>query len=79
MRCDKCKFWEKNYLENQGICRRYPPHFDPNTEPEQGEYGYRLDRYRNFASSFIFPVTTGDDWCGEFKELVPILEEGLHC
>ena len=56
--CDVCGYWEFIKFENVpaekwGPCHRYPPKIRGNSKS---------------ANDTHFPLTLGDDWCGEFKQ-----------
>lgn len=54
MACKDCTFW--NLLEaNQGQCRRHAPQL----------VAFEVDDQVKFQSKF--PVTAGEDWCGDFQ------------
>lgn len=63
MRCDDCKFWLKFETESakDGQCRRMPPQNVGESTWKQSEYVYIIE------AETLWPVTTCDDWCGEFK------------
>jgi hypothetical protein len=82
-RCENCQFWsllvsvrEDSYGKPMGNCRRLPPspslgawHYEvlkalyevvePGVEPDAG--------WPFEAQQCSWPVTTQNDWCGEFK------------
>lgn len=52
--CQNCAFW--NSLDNsQGECRRHAPQ----------TIAFEVDEEVKFES--MFPITAGDDWCGDFS------------
>ncbi len=62
MKCGNCKFWDVLEMwsgDPQGECHRFPPHFFPLMARD----------YKECLSNgaWILPVTSDDDWCGEFK------------
>ena len=75
--CEDCKYWnafwgaEKGTLEypegeneNEGECKRYPPKLDLSKPNYKGdEMTETLDDWRYWH----FPITMGQDWCGEFR------------
>jgi len=53
--CQACAFW--NELESDaGECRRHAPQ----------TLAFEVDEEVKFES--MFPVTAGDDWCGDFEK-----------
>ena len=53
--CQACAFW--NELESDaGECRRHAPQ----------TVAFEVDEEVKFES--MFPVTAGDDWCGDFEK-----------
>lgn len=69
MRCENCKFWdntesENNQLECEGICRIKSPHFmlsQISFYVDKSDWDYRT------THQGCWPITSSDDWCGEFK------------
>lgn len=52
--CEKCSYW--NPIEDShGECRRHAPQ----------TIAFEVDEEVKFES--MFPVTAGDDWCGDFS------------
>jgi hypothetical protein len=61
MKCGECIYWTPMQgSPTVGQCRRYPPTPVPRLVklPEEG-----------YSSEFRYhkPMTTADDWCGEYK------------
>ena len=60
--CKKCVFWSSEVVEGEvqlfGTCRRRAPH--PRSAVDTGNQ--RPDRWAEW------PLTTEDDWCGEFNK-----------
>jgi hypothetical protein len=58
MRCDQCKFYDAkevlSHMEPDGYCLRFPPIVTSLAGPQS---------YLTFG----LPVTTPDNWCGEFQ------------
>lgn len=52
--CEQCAYW--NAIEDShGECRRHAPQ----------TIAFEVDEEVKFES--MFPVTAGDDWCGDFS------------
>ena len=65
MNCVSCKFWKKSeYNCDLGECRRFPPKIF--TEFFDYEEDLSLD---SVLMGTRFPVTSYDDFCGEFQSL----------
>ena len=68
--CFVCKYWKKdNFLSIQmddemGQCRRNPPSICWDAVNYQDNEAQYIPAYI-FEQTF-FPVTGGEDWCGEF-------------
>jgi hypothetical protein len=64
MKCDTCKFWDQeNVVTSAGLCRRYgprPAERPPLEKPEVMDVGW--------------PMTTGEDWCGEWEAKIEMQE-----
>lgn len=60
MKCEDCKYWERfefyedEYFNFIGVCRRYPPMIPAKVECDEDK-------------NVCFPETYEDSWCGEFK------------
>ncbi|WP_035613296.1 high-potential iron-sulfur protein [Haloferula sp. BvORR071] len=52
--CKNCAFWNPQE-EGHGECRRHAPH----------TVAFDVDEEVHFES--VFPMTTGEDWCGDFE------------
>jgi hypothetical protein len=79
-RCQFCKFWKPmdDAIEDAkrsisigepvdmedfaGQCRRYPPRLDHGWDSDRSDGGPE-----SFDCWWVFPVTPGEMWCGEFK------------
>lgn len=53
--CAACTFWNK-LDEDHGECRRHAPQ----------TVAFEVDDEVKFES--MFPVTAGEDWCGDFEK-----------
>ena len=54
-KCDHCHFWCPDKIDiDVGLCRRFPPVPVLSAEGDDDPFFTRC------------PVTTGNDWCGEF-------------
>ena len=53
--CAECSFWNP-LEEGHGECRRHAPQ----------TVAFEVDDEVKFES--VFPVTAGDDWCGDFEK-----------
>jgi hypothetical protein len=53
--CESCSYW-KNLEDNHGECRRHAPQ----------TIAFEVDDEVKFES--MFPVTSADDWCGDFAK-----------
>ena len=63
MRCASCMYWKPlEYPKDEGKCRRYPP-------GRQEGRGYKYG---------LYPITTEDTWCGEYKMCHAVLTEELE-
>lgn len=65
-KCKNCKYWKfgngKNMNGNgDGLCRRYPPALDPNYDK------YDAEGATESSTWCQHPITSEDDWCGEFQ------------
>jgi hypothetical protein len=63
MRCDKCRFWDDDVgFGNDRPCHRMPPVM------MWGEEGKKVPVDPHYG---MWPLTSADDWCGEFKQKNP--------
>lgn len=71
MRCDECQFWKVQSNSNGhvddivGKCHRFPPQLDPiyaGKREDEGGCGCEA-----LVGCWYQPLSTGEDWCGEFK------------
>jgi hypothetical protein len=60
MKCEDCKYWERNKNEAFGECKRFPPIITYGLYPKATEE----DIQYNLGN---FPNSMEDDWCGEFQ------------
>ena len=60
IKCENCQWWIALTADSigYGVCRRFPP------IPFKSDKGYTP---KEVAISCTFPVTSTDDFCGEFK------------
>lgn len=60
--CERCAFCD-DYGENQGQCRRYPPHRAVDELSDEDVLGTEDYEWQ-------FPIVDyrGPDWCGEFRK-----------
>lgn len=60
-RCASCKFWDRDFEDEQGNCRRHAPAaFHSIKIPEAIEY-------KEFEIvTALWPRTHGEEWCGEY-------------
>jgi len=77
--CINCQFWKASVLNEHhqgyemGDCRRNPPALiDAMVRAELPvlQYGQQADPELGLVSqrnSTMFPVTSHDDWCGEYR------------
>jgi hypothetical protein len=72
--CENCRFWERPYIRinpHIGRCKRNAPrpmsHYQitafAGDDPEGDRSAEELGLY------VYWPVTSSDDWCGEFSEI----------
>jgi hypothetical protein len=64
MKCDTCKFWDQeSEVTAVGLCRRYAPRsaVRPSTE-------------KQMVMDVGWPITTGQDWCGEWEAKIGMQE-----
>ena len=55
MACKDCTFWNPLQQDKLGQCRRHAPQL----------VAFEVDDQVKFQSKF--PVTAGEDWCGDFQ------------
>lgn len=56
--CKECRYWlPKNAARTGGHCKRYPPDVVV-VEDDDGDLCQTRD---------MFPVTSSEEWCGEFQ------------
>lgn len=80
MRCDQCHYWVKQEIEAErhkddwpGECHRYPPQMNVPTillaAQDQDKETPDIQACEEAActSSWAFPMTRGEEWCGEFR------------
>lgn len=77
-RCDKCRFWEPWKPEDhkphpndiEGKCRRFPPVLsDAGVADCVNADESEAAEVPNNMYVWFQPITSGDDWCGEFKQV----------
>ncbi len=59
VKCNTCQWYESD----RGLCRRYPP------TVVEGSNGDLNDI--TSSTYFYWPQVQPDEWCGEYKSLVP--------
>jgi hypothetical protein len=57
--CRQCRFWDE-IRQDRGNCRRYAPRATPEAVATSQHTG-------ELESAAVFPITFGDDWCGEYQ------------
>jgi hypothetical protein len=72
-RCEICRFWlavnnvSENSLGGTGFCRRYPPKKFQEMEATAKRSWENVGEQTYIRYVECFPITTSDEWCGEFK------------
>ena len=62
--CGECRFWDEQPMApHLGLCRRKSPSPLVNLVRPAGE-----DNHEGKSVAY-WPITSHDDWCGEFKEI----------
>jgi hypothetical protein len=62
--CQDCRFWEEHEPEDWiGICRRHAPTALTRITTDDGKLPLEVEAR--------WPMTTNEDWCGDFSPTVP--------
>lgn len=61
--CAGCRFWLSHLGGEYGICRRMPPVIQLGLVDRDVE--------RMYSDRGVFPATSNEDWCGEFRPKQP--------
>lgn len=66
--CATCAFWDRIQDNLNGFCRRKSPVWDGRVATTADNYDYEKKYCHYSGTSAIWPVTSEDDYCGEWCE-----------
>lgn len=65
--CKECYWWKMHHSHLNGDCRKKAPYWN-GRKPSAKTYPDNNTEFPDWGgTSYIFPRTKPDDWCGDFK------------